>query len=317
VALAALGNESCHQASAQSTKDPTASVGIDGISVEELIVVPITEVGETLRLDIPRGAVEATPGKPNMVAYVPRGFDRGQVVHIVVYFHGWWNCAEHVLEPQNSGCGDGPMRHAYNLAAQFEASGKNAILLVPETSYDQPASVAGRLTEPGAFADMIEDTLAAMAPKIGKTKLSDVGKIIVAAHSGGYAAAAEILSHGGLWVDEVWLFDALYDANGQFESWVRDDTNQAGFAQSPPTRRFAVIYTADTVEETDKLVDKLSGRFDEHALWLDRGLRRLAGDDYQRGIIFKLSQMTHDDVPRHYFSRLLASSSLPDRQLAR
>jgi len=39
--------------------------------------------------------------------------------------------------------------------------------------------------------------------------------------------------------------------------------------------------------------------------------RTLVDADYAHGLVFKRSGLAHDDVPRYYFGRLLATSGLP------
>ena len=49
------------------------------------------------------------------------------------------------------------------------------------------------------------------------------GHIVLGCHSGGYSAVADILGNGGMPVDEVFLFDALYGRLPVFLDWIRED----------------------------------------------------------------------------------------------
>jgi hypothetical protein len=43
----------------------------------------------------------------------------------------------------------------------------------------------------------------------------------------------------------------------------------------------------------------------------DRTTSTLTPAQYDRGLLFKRSGLSHDDVPRYYFRKLLETSSLP------
>ena len=129
------------------------SLGVTERKREERLPLPPATSAETARLEIAHGAVAATPIRPNVVVYLPRSFDRSALLDVVVFLHGWWNCADNVLRPSDGACGVGRApRNAYDLAAQLEDSRRNAILIVPELAFDQASSDPGeraRLAEPG------------------------------------------------------------------------------------------------------------------------------------------------------------------------
>src|SRR5262249_29584941 len=150
--------------------------------------------------------------------YVPNGFNPTPPLEVVVFIHGFDNCIENIVRDAGTSCTDAGTREAYALAAQLEASGRNALLVCPEVALDQASSNPGHLADPGAFAALLDDTLANLP--LGTR---NVGKLIVASHSGGYAAAAAIATVGGVRVDELYLFDSLYGQTAQFDAWVMSD----------------------------------------------------------------------------------------------
>lgn len=150
-------------------------------------------------------------------AFIPHHFrlSREGNVSTVVHFHGHNTTAERAIA-------------AHQLREQLYDSKQNAILLVPQLAVFAPDSACGKLEAPGGLARMIEDALrtldarevralggrAAIPPDVS------VGRVCVSAHSGGYHAAAMALRGGGVAVQEVYLFDALYAEVDAFKDWV-------------------------------------------------------------------------------------------------
>lgn len=113
--------------------------------------------------------------------YVPAGFRQCARVDLVVHFHGWNNNVRHVLE-------------RYRLREQLDASGCNAVLVVPQGPKDAPDSGDGKLElDEGAFARFVHD-VAAWLHTQGVTQTDAIGKIVLTAHSGGYGGAGGVLT---------------------------------------------------------------------------------------------------------------------------
>jgi hypothetical protein len=269
-------------------------------------------VGVTYPLQIAHGAFPASGSRPNVLVYVPDGFDQTTPLHVVVFLHGWVNCVENVVGTTNQPCtAGGPARNAYHLAAQLESSQRNAILVVPELRYDQSSSDPGALGDAGVFASLIEDTFAGLPTSLALTA-GAIDKLVIASHSGGYNAAASIVTQGGLPVDELWLLDSLYGQLDRFDSWVDNARALGELGASPFTMRFASIYStsagtlANNVDMAERATRWLGGN-----LLDDRTTATLTADDYAaHGAVFKHSGLAHDDIPRYYFGKLLASSLL-------
>jgi len=253
--------------------------------------------GETLRFALDHGAVMGTSDRPNAVVYVPDGYDASHP-EVVVFLHGFYNCAANVLRGANGTCG-GAVRNAYNLAGQLDAAGKHPLLVVPELAYDRASSDPGELATPGVFAAMVDDLFAAMGDRAGS--VGDVAHLVIASHSGGYRAAAAIVTTGGKRVDELWLLDSLYGETDAFDSFV-----QAGPA------RFADVYTVygGTLAASQAMIERAHDWVDASQILDDRGKRILSDADFAHELVWKLSGLSHDDVPRYYFGRLVATSVL-------
>jgi len=272
--------------------------------------------GQTVELVLENGAVPGSAERPNAVVYIPAGYDTSQP-NLVVFLHGWLNCARNVLRPRNGMCVAGHTpRNAYNLAGQLEAAKKNAILVVPELMFEQESSAPGALGDADVFYALIDEVLTQLGDRVGGIGVWDLSQIVVASHSGGYMAAASIVSQGGLWVDELWQLDSLYGQTDDFDGWVSSDDDRPAFAAKPFTMRLADVYTGGggTLGNNQAMAARAATWFDDKSVVLDdRGGRTLGDADYAHGVLFKRSGLAHDDVPRYYFGRLLATSGLPAR----
>ncbi|MDW8309463.1 MAG: hypothetical protein RMK20_08835 [Verrucomicrobiales bacterium] len=171
--------------------------------------------------------------------FIPRGFRGGRTVDAVVHFHGWGNHVARVLRE-------------HRLIEQFAASGRNAVLIVPQGPRDASDSFGGKLEEEGGFRRFMDEALRVLqgGPERRALRKASWGRIILSGHSGGYRVIACILDRGGLTdrVREVWLFDGLYARSDSFARWFRN-----------PATRFINLYTEDggTKDDTDALMAEL------------------------------------------------------------
>lgn len=265
-------------------------------------------------LTLAAGAFPPDGEHPNAIVHVPDGFDRTRPVDLVVYIHGFYNCISNVLGDTDTACtpGDG-VRAATSLAAQLAASGRNALLVLPEVRYDAASSDPGALGTDGGLAALLAEALAALPPPLGPLTLADVGQVIVASHSGGYLAVADMITRGGVEVREVWLFDSLYGATTSFDAWVMSDLP----ALATGARRFGSFYTSTGGTQANNLA-----MADRAAAWVatmpevlvdDRTTDTWPEATYAHGLLFKHSMLSHDGVPGYYFERMLATSDLAPR----
>lgn len=171
--------------------------------------------------------------------FIPKDFRPTRQIDFVVHFHGWGNNVTRAFEH-------------YHLIEQFVASGKNAILIVPQGPYNASDTFDGKLEDPNGFARFMNEALSVIESK-GNIPKPQIGKIILSGHSGGYGVMAAIVDVGGLndHIQEVWLFDALYGRTEKFTKWFS--------APKANSLRFIDIYTdhGGTDDETKNLMADL------------------------------------------------------------
>ncbi|MBN8854515.1 MAG: hypothetical protein BGO55_21530 [Sphingobacteriales bacterium 50-39] len=145
----------------------------------------------------------------SVLLVVPAGLRMGKTVDLVVWFHGWHNSIDTAIQ-------------FYGLAHQFAASGRNAVLVLPEAAKNAADSYGGKMRQEGMFKFLVADVLEELRRKRVVAPDALAGHIVLAGHSGAYSAMADILEHGRQGVDEVFLFDALYGRLETFTQWAED-----------------------------------------------------------------------------------------------
>src|ERR1700742_2537160 len=83
----------------------------------------------------------------SVLLVVPRGCKAGSRIDLVFWFHGWHNNIDTALR-------------FYGLARQLAASGRNAVLVLPEAGRNVADSYAGKLGQDGMFASLVKDVVA-------------------------------------------------------------------------------------------------------------------------------------------------------------
>jgi len=231
----------------------------------------------------------------NTVAiFIPKGFREGARIDFVVHFHGWKNHVETVLGQ-------------YQLIEQLAASGRNAVLVVPQGPRDASDSFGGKLEDPGGFERFMNDVAATLRTQSGlKQKDFTLGNVILSGHSGGYQVIGSILDHGGLTdhVAEVWLFDGLYARTDQFLAWF--DARHG---------RLIHLYTehGGTKAETERLMARLKNRGTEFLAAKEADLK--PDDLKNHRLVFIYTALEHNDVIHKHeaFKDFAASSGLSPR----
>lgn len=170
--------------------------------------------------------------------YIPERFHPNKSIELVVWFHGWNNN----IDSANP---------FYRLAEQFEASGRNALLIFPEGPKNAPDSYGGKFERPEMFALFINDLLKQMEakkiiPKKQHITIKDCS-ISLAGHSGAYRIISKIIQYNT--IDEVILFDAMYGGNDAYLNWIA----------ASEQHRFINIYTKDggTFDNSNLIMNQL------------------------------------------------------------
>jgi hypothetical protein len=313
----ALTLSACSGSSAVINDDGGVDVGGDDLAAMPDAAAPADLTpppAATFLLTLDAGAFPPTAAHPSALVYVPSGFDATPPLSVIVYIHGFNNCVENIVRDAGQSCSPDagtPARAAYGLAAQLEASGKNALLLCPEIDFDQATGAPGTLGTTGGFQALLAETLTDLAPRIGARTVADVGEVVVASHSGGYQAAAGIAMRGGIPVREIYLLDSLYGNLTDYDNWVTQDLGS--FAGSPPGRRFADVYTTGggTLGNSQGMADMAATWVPPSVLVDDRTTATWPDATYDHGLLFKHSALSHDGVPAYYFGKLVSTSTLP------
>lgn len=106
------------------------------------------------------------------------------------------------------------------LLEQLRGSGTRTVLVVPQGPMEARSGDFGKLMEPWGFRRLTQDVLAMLA-RDGFIDEVKADRVVISAHSGGYQAAARVLQVGGVRVDGVLLFDALYGHSDVFADFAR------------------------------------------------------------------------------------------------
>ena len=148
----------------------------------------------------------------DVAMFIPKNFRATDKIDFVIHFHGWNHTVSGTL-PE------------YKLIEQFSASGKNAILIVPQGPFNAPDSFGGKLEDTNGFKIFMDEAVEKLRASGALEKTNfEIGSIILSGHSGGYHVMAAIVDHGGLSekIKEVWLFDALYGGTENFVAWQKN-----------------------------------------------------------------------------------------------
>ncbi len=230
----------------------------------------------------------------SVAIFIPRGFRETGRIDFVVHFHGWKNHVEGVLGQ-------------YRLIEQLMASGRNAVLVVPQGPRNAPDSSGGKLEDAGGFQRFMAEVAETLRHKSSlRNKKFTLGQIILSGHSGGYKVISAILDRGGLTaqVREVWLFDALYGQTPLYLAWI--DKKQG---------RLVDIYTerGGTKAETEGLMATLRQR--GTSFFAGKEGEATVSDLQTNRLVFLYTDLSHNEVvhKRQEFCEYLKTSCLEER----
>jgi hypothetical protein len=229
----------------------------------------------------------------SVAIFIPKGFRETGTIDFVVHFHGWGNDVTNALR-------------RYQLPEQFVASGRNAVLVVPQGPRNASDSFGGKLEDSEGFKRFMAEVIATLRQNSAlNQKDFALGKIILSGHSGGYEVISSIVDCGGLTdhVKEVWLFDALYAQTGKFLAW--SDRGQG---------RLVNIYTENggTKRETELMMAGFKQRGTPFFAGKEGGTKP---DDLRTNqLVFLYTDLPHNDVVAKHktFREFLETSCLEE-----
>lgn len=189
-------------------KQPLGSVMTDASVPSQTLYVPITV-----------GSEETAPALSSV--FIPDGFRDTPQVDIILYFTGHKVRAhkENFSTKEYLSTGD------FNLREQVNASSKNIILVAPTLG---PRSEWGALADPVFFDQYLDKIVEALRANYS-ARITGIGQIILAAHSGGGKLMLKLLSNTtSLYMNgvrECWGFDSLYwlklPGGTSWEAWLK------------------------------------------------------------------------------------------------
>ncbi len=231
--------------------------------------------------------------RDNTVAiFIPKEIKKGKRVDFVIHFHGWGNSVTNVLRK-------------YELIEQLAASGRNAILVIPQGPLNASDSFDGKLEDVGGFDRFMDEVLAVIREN-PNFKNAKTRNIILSGHSGGYQVISAIVAQTNKFpVREVWLFDALYGRTEKFIKWF-DGRNDV---------RLVNIYTDNggTKTETEKLMKELQEKKVSFVASEDKSISdKMLKKNH---MVFIHTDLPHDEVVHKQtaFEKFLRTSCLKSR----
>lgn len=222
---------------------------------------------------------------PSVALFVPTGFQAGQAVDLLFYFHGHSNNLRKSLDQ-------------FHLREMVQGSGKNVILVFPQGPKDARDSGCGKLESAGGFEQLVAEVLDTLAAA-GIISDDKIGTIILSGHSGAYKVIGRILQHGGLAakISAVYLLDASYGQLDVFIDWVAGDK----------TVRLRSIFTDHLAPENVTIMKNLSRRDIPFKLLAEESVT--AADFKQRVLFLHAANLTHNETV-NWLERFLSGSTL-------
>ncbi len=227
----------------------------------------------------------------SVLIIVPADLKAKKQVDLVFWFHGWRNSIDSSVA-------------YFELARQFMAANKNAVLVLPESAKNSPDSYGGKLEKPGIFKNLVKDVLAKLKKEKLAGKKGRAGNIMLAGHSGAFRVMAHILQNGGVEIKQVILFDGLYSQVDKYTAWIEADSSH----------RFLNLYTNKGGGTDEVSVEMMQ-------LLHNRGIPFINPEEKdvdglmlkQNRVIFIHSLKEHNDVinrPDHNFQLFLENSQV-------
>jgi hypothetical protein len=174
--------------------------------------------------------------------HATRGFDPAKPFRIVLFLHGHGSEIEATVA-----------RHL-DIPGQLDRAGVNAVLVAPQLALDARESAPGKFVDPGRAAAFLDEAAAVLRTMVGGDAAAwRRAPIVIVAYSGGYRAAGQIISRGGIEarVEGLIMLDAFFADAGLYAGWLARHYHRAFLY---------ALYTRSSVEETTLLKTNLLER---------------------------------------------------------
>src|SRR5262249_17783178 len=141
-----------------------------------------------------------------------------------------------------------------DLPGQLDRAGVNAVLIAPQLALRAQESAPGKFVEPGRAAAFVDEAAGVLRAALGGGQTAwRRAPLGIAAYSGGYRAAGQVVSRGGIdgRIEGLIMLDAFFADAGLYASWLARH-HQRAFLYS--------IFTRSSEEETTLLKTQLMER---------------------------------------------------------
>lgn len=153
-------------------------------------------------------------------------------VDAVVYFHGVTNHLGFIRnEVKNKG--------RYGFAKSILAEHANVVLVVPQGPYEVWSNYWGNMRKQDGLKNMLDDVRRVLKQKLN-ADLAKFDHLIISGQSGGFEGVGFTVKVGGVKIDEVWIFDALYGLIGNIRDWAVVNPN--GILRGAHTKHLSTNY---------------------------------------------------------------------------
>ncbi len=206
------------------------------------------------RLDEDRSYTEAAVySDARVLFHAARGFNPAKPFRLVLFLHGHGSEIEATVGRQ------------LDLPGQLDRAGVNAVLIAPQLALNAQESAPGKFVEPGRVTAFFDEAQRVLRAALGGEDAAwRNAPIVVAAYSGGYRAAAQVLKNGDLdrRIDGLIMLDAFFADAALYAGWLARHRQRAFLY---------ALYTRSSVEETTALKTELIERGISYATQDDGG----------------------------------------------
>ncbi|MFC4230327.1 hypothetical protein ACFOW1_00390 [Parasediminibacterium paludis] len=145
------------------------------------------------------------------ILFVPKYFNKNKPWHYFLWFHGWNNNIYSTLEQ-------------FKLREQLNASGINAILVMPEAAKNAQDSYCGKWEQANYFNRFMKDINDKL---VGENIINpnSNGDLMIAGHSGASRVLVQIINFSNLPIKSILLFDAISGNEDKIANYLQHHTN--------------------------------------------------------------------------------------------